>query len=99
VIIITTSFFIVAMFFRCKLIGTFSWIIYLICGSGFFGLFAFVWSIFNKEMVRFIKPGRVVLLLSGRFAGKKAVVVRAYDEGTKDRPFGHALVVGIEKPP
>jgi large subunit ribosomal protein L27e len=50
-------------------------------------------------MVRFIKPGRVVLLLSGRFAGKKAVVVRAYDEGTKDRPFGHALVVGIEKPP
>lgn len=50
-------------------------------------------------MVRFLKPGRVVLILSGRFAGKKAVVVRAYDEGTKDRPFGHCLVVGVEKPP
>jgi large subunit ribosomal protein L27e len=50
-------------------------------------------------MVKFLKPGRVVLILSGRFAGKKAVVVRAYDEGTKDRPFGHCLVVGIEKPP
>ena len=50
-------------------------------------------------MVWFLKPGRVVLILSGRFAGKKAVVVRAYDEGTKDRPFGHCLVVGVEKPP
>lgn len=50
-------------------------------------------------MVRFLKPGRVALILSGRFAGKKAVVVRAYDEGTKDRPFGHCLVVGVEKPP
>ncbi len=50
-------------------------------------------------MVRFIKPGRVVVVLSGRNAGKKAVVVKCYDEGTKDRPFPHALVAGIKKSP
>ena len=47
-----------------------------------------------------IKPGRVVILLSGRFAGKKAVVVKNYDEGTKKgRRFPHALVAGIYKAP
>jgi large subunit ribosomal protein L27e len=50
-------------------------------------------------MVRFIKPGRVVLVLSGRYAGKKAVVVKCYDEGTKDRTFPHCLVAGIKKAP
>jgi len=50
-------------------------------------------------MVRFIKPGRIVILLTGRYAGKKAVVVRCYDEGTKDRRFPHCLIAGIEKPP
>jgi large subunit ribosomal protein L27e len=50
-------------------------------------------------MVRFIKPGRVVIVLSGRNAGKKAVIVRCYDEGTKDRTFPHALVAGVKKSP
>ena len=50
-------------------------------------------------MVRFIKPGRVVLVLSGRYAGKKAVVIKCYDEGTKERKFPHCLVAGIKKPP
>jgi large subunit ribosomal protein L27e len=35
----------------------------------------------------------------GRQAGKKAVVVKVFDEGTKARPFGHALVMGVEKAP
>ena len=50
-------------------------------------------------MVRFIKQGRVVILLSGRHAGKKAVVVRCSDDGSKERRFAHCLVAGIEKAP
>lgn len=50
-------------------------------------------------MVRFIKPGRIVILLTGRFAGKKAVIVKCYDDGSKERKFSHCLVAGIEKPP
>ena len=50
-------------------------------------------------MVRFIKPGRIVILLSGRYAGKKAVVVRCYDDGSKERRFSHCLVAGVEKAP
>ncbi|KAJ9468045.1 60S ribosomal protein L27-B [Diplonema papillatum] len=50
-------------------------------------------------MGKFIKTGRVVLLLHGRFAGKKAVVVQNSDNGTKERKYGHALVAGIDKAP
>lgn len=46
-----------------------------------------------------IKAGKIVILLNGRYAGRKAVVVRTYDEGHKDRKFGHALVVGIDRYP
>ena len=42
---------------------------------------------------------KVVILLTGRYAGKKAVIVRNYDEGTNSRPYGHALVVGLSKYP
>jgi ribosomal protein L14E/L6E/L27E len=41
----------------------------------------------------------VVILLTGRYAGKKAVIVKNYDEGTSGRPYGHALVVGLAKEP
>jgi large subunit ribosomal protein L27e len=41
----------------------------------------------------------VVLLLSGRHAGKKALVVRSYDEGNKARKFANALVVGVARQP
>ncbi|KAG0455769.1 hypothetical protein HPP92_023557 [Vanilla planifolia] len=34
-----------------------------------------------------------------RFAGRKAVIVRSFDEGTRDRPYGHCLVAGIAKYP
>ncbi|KAL3119136.1 hypothetical protein niasHT_003919 [Heterodera trifolii] len=50
-------------------------------------------------MVKIMKPGRVVIVLSGRYAGRKAVVVKSYDEGSSERPYGHALIAGIDKYP
>lgn len=38
-----------------------------------------------------VKNGKVVVLLNGRFAGRKAIVVKTYDEGKGDRKFGHAI--------
>lgn len=46
-----------------------------------------------------MKAGRVVILLAGRRAGKKAVIVKQYDEGKKGKTFGHALVAGVERCP
>jgi len=45
------------------------------------------------------QPGKVVVVLSGRFAGKKAVIVKNHDDGTSTRPYGHALLVGLQKEP
>eukprot|EP00894_Picocystis_sp_ML_P000769 jgi/Pico_ML_1/51286/g2345.t1 len=50
-------------------------------------------------MVKFLKPGKVVLLLNGKYAGRKAVIVKNYDDGDGSRPYGHALVCGISKYP
>ncbi|MCL4161141.1 UNVERIFIED_CONTAM: hypothetical protein GTU68_062480 [Idotea baltica] len=50
-------------------------------------------------MVKIYKPGRVVICLSGKMAGKKAIVVKSNDEGTQDRPYEHALVAGIHRYP
>mmetsp|Transcript_7222 Transcript_7222/g.7857 ORF Transcript_7222/g.7857 Transcript_7222/m.7857 type:complete len:148 (-) Transcript_7222:83-526(-) len=50
-------------------------------------------------MGKFIKSGRIVVLLQGRYTGKKAIVVKAFDDGTKARPFGHCLVAGVDRPP
>ena len=50
-------------------------------------------------MKKFLKPGRVVILLTGRYAGKKAVIVKVLYDGSKDRKFGHVLVAGIERYP
>lgn len=41
----------------------------------------------------------MVIVLNGRFAGRKAVVIRCFDDGFKGRKFGHALVAGIERAP
>jgi len=41
----------------------------------------------------------VVLVLSGRYAGKKALIVKTFDEGNKEHPFPHALIAGIDRPP
>ncbi|QSL65307.1 hypothetical protein MERGE_002617 [Pneumocystis wakefieldiae] len=50
-------------------------------------------------MVKFIKPGKVILLLRGRFAGRKAVIVQQVDSGSKFHPFGHAVAIGIDRYP
>lgn len=46
-----------------------------------------------------MKAGKVVLVLSGRYAGKKAIVMRNFDDGTSDKQYGHALVAGIDRYP
>merc|ERR1739841_270557 len=50
-------------------------------------------------MGKIMKGGKVVLILAGRFAGRKAVIVKPSDEGTGDKPFSHALVAGIDRYP
>jgi len=50
-------------------------------------------------MGKFIKPGKIVIVLAGRYAGRKAIVVKTFDEGSKELPFGHALVAGIDRQP
>lgn len=50
-------------------------------------------------MVKFIKPGKVVIVLNGRYAGRKAVIVRNFDDGNGSRPYGHALVAGVDRYP
>ncbi|EFJ06881.1 hypothetical protein SELMODRAFT_166700 [Selaginella moellendorffii] len=49
-------------------------------------------------MVKFLKANKVVVMLQGRYAGRKAVIVKNFDEGGA-RPYGHALVAGISKYP
>ena len=46
-----------------------------------------------------LKSGKVVVCLSGRYAGKKAIVVKTIDNGSNSRKFGHALVAGIDRYP
>nr|AFW90619.1 ribosomal protein L27 [Solanum tuberosum] len=50
-------------------------------------------------MVKFLKPNKAVVVLQGKYAGRKAVIVRAFDDGTRDRPYGHCLVAGVAKYP
>ena len=50
-------------------------------------------------MGKIMKSGKVVVVLGGRYAGKKGLIVKTYDEGSNDRPYGHALVAGINKYP
>merc|ERR1712100_910989 len=53
----------------------------------------------SKKAPKFLKAGKVVLLLNGRMAGKKAIIVKTFDEGSQDRPYGHCIVAGIMKYP
>jgi large subunit ribosomal protein L27e len=50
-------------------------------------------------MGKIMKAGKVVLVLSGRYAGRKAIIIKPSDEGTEDKPFGHALIAGIDRYP
>lgn len=52
-----------------------------------------------EGMGKFLKSGKVVIVLSGRYAGRKAIIVKNYDDGSNDRQYGHALVAGIDRYP
>merc|ERR1712063_189256 len=53
----------------------------------------------KKDKV-FLKQGKVVILLQGRYAGRKAVIIRPVAEGSNEnRKYGHALVAGINRYP
>eukprot|EP00934_Nitzschia_sp_Nitz4_P002503 Nitzschia sp. Nitz4//scaffold35_size145790//14593//15247//NITZ4_003008-RA/size145790-processed-gene-0.223-mRNA-1//-1//CDS//3329549058//2493//frame0 len=46
-----------------------------------------------------IKSGKVVVVLAGRHAGKKAVVVKTFDEGNSEKRFSHCLIAGLARGP
>jgi len=48
--------------------------------------------------MKILRKGRVVVLLQGRYAGCKAVIVDTHEK-SKKHPFGHSVVAGISKPP
>lgn len=50
-------------------------------------------------MRKIMKANKVVIVLSGRYAGRKAVVVKTFDDGTAEKQFGHALIAGIDRYP
>ncbi|XP_077908569.1 large ribosomal subunit protein eL27 [Ictidomys tridecemlineatus] len=51
------------------------------------------------KKIKFTKPRKVVLVLAGRFSGRKAIIVKNIDDGTSDCPYSHALVAGIDRYP
>lgn len=59
----------------------------------------FIESTVKIRQPKFLKPGKVVILTNGRFAGRKAVIVQNNDDGTKQRPYGHAIVAGVDRYP
>ena len=46
-----------------------------------------------------MKMGKVVIVLNGRFAGRKAVVLKVHEQGNGSRKFSHALIAGVAKYP
>ena len=40
-----------------------------------------------------------MIILTGKYAGKKAVIVKNYDEGTQQRKYAHAVVAGVDREP
>ncbi len=52
-------------------------------------------------MAKFLRPSKIVILTSGRYAGKKAVIVKNFDdaESGSSKSFGCALVAGIDLAP
>ena len=45
------------------------------------------------------KPGKVCIVLQGRQAGKKVVVVKPIDNGDKERKYPYAVVAGVDRYP
>jgi len=55
--------------------------------------------IFSFLLLFLTESGKVVIVLQGRYAGKKAVVVKTFEEGSDDKRFSHCLIAGIDRPP
>jgi len=45
------------------------------------------------------ETGKVVIVLAGRHAGKKAVVVKTFDDGNSEKRFSHCLIAGLARNP
>lgn len=43
-----------------------------------------------------LKKGRVVVILQGKYAGCKGVIIENH-EATKKHPFGHAVIAGVSR--
>ena len=50
-------------------------------------------------MVKFYKPGKVVLVLNGKYAGHKRIIIKSNYESVKDRKYPHFQVVRLAKGP
>ncbi|KAK9895961.1 putative 60S large subunit ribosomal protein L27 [Cystobasidium minutum MCA 4210] len=50
-------------------------------------------------MPKIIKPGKVCIILAGRHAGKKAVILQGKEEGSKLRNYPYAIVAGVDRYP
>ena len=44
-----------------------------------------------------LKTGKVVVVLNGRYAGRKALVLKTYEGGNGSRRFAHAVVAGLAR--
>merc|ERR1711953_360506 len=53
----------------------------------------------QQKRTKPFRSGKIVIVLKGKYAGRKAVIVKNYDEGSGGRSYGHCLVVGIDKAP
>ena len=49
--------------------------------------------------IQIAEAGKVVIVLAGRHAGKKAVVVKTFDEGNSEKRFSHCLIAGLARNP
>ncbi|KAL0603861.1 60S ribosomal protein L27 [Plecturocebus cupreus] len=78
-------------FSHCSLLGSWDYRTHLIVEE--------MARVVAAKMGKFMKPGKVVLVLAGRDSGRKAVIVKNIDDGTSDRPYSHALVAGIDRYP
>lgn len=50
-------------------------------------------------MVKCLKSGKVVIMTAGKYAGKKAVIVKVNEAGDSKYKFPYAVVCGVARPP
>lgn len=50
-------------------------------------------------MGRIMKTGKVVIVLSGRYAGRKGIIMKSFEEGTPEKQFPQAIIAGIDRYP